>query len=313
LEPDPRFGGPVPHEGSIVLFHAEERLDASPSKAYRAAMLLTHLGAAVSAADGHIAAEERRLLTAHLEQALGLTAGERRRLRAHLRWLLTTDIKLSGLSRHIENIDHGQREHLADFVAAVAAADGRIDPAEIDALRRIAKLLGLPPGAMDERLRAATAEAPPAAEPVVVRPGRPEPGHAVPPPPEPEHLDEGRATLVLDPAVLAAKVAEAAEVAALLGSVFADEEPPAQPRPAGPADDLRVAGLDAAHSRLVRALSAMSAPARSEWENLAAAHRVMPDGALDRINEAAFEMTGEPAVEGEDPLEINHDALGAML
>ncbi|MEW2354074.1 TerB N-terminal domain-containing protein [Spirillospora sp. NPDC029432] len=317
LEPDPRFGGPVPQAGSILLFHAEERLEATPSQAYQAAMLLMHLGGAVSAADGHVAVEEKQLLTSHLEQALGLTAGERRRLRAHLRWLLTTEIKLSGLSRRVQGMDHGQREHVADFLAAVAAADGRIDPAEAAALRRIAKLLELAPGEMDRRLQAATAGAAPAAEPVVVRPGRPDPGHAVPPPPPEQPRADGTAALTLDPAVLAARVAEAAEVAALLGSVFADEEPAATPaaKQATPAavDDKPVTGLDMPHSRLVHELAAQEQLPRSAWEDLAAAHRVLPDGALDRINEAAFEVAGEPAVEGEDPLEINHDALGAML
>jgi uncharacterized tellurite resistance protein B-like protein len=316
LEPDPRFGGPLPRQGSIVLFHAEELLDSAPSQAYQAAMLLVHLGAAVSVADGHVASEEKQLLTGQLEQALDLTAGERRRLRAHLRWLLTTEIRLSGLSRRIDTIDYRQRARLADFVAAIAAADGRIDPAEVAALQRIAKLLGLAPDDMEGRLQAATAGAPPAAEPVIVRQGEPDAGHAVPPPPPSERADEEPSSLGLDPSVLAARMAEAAEVASLLGSVFGDDEPPPPPlvKPSdGPAGGVSVAGLDAPHSRLVQELAAKRTLPRSEWEDLALAHRVLPDGALDRINEAAFDRTGEPAVEGEDPLEINHDALGAML
>jgi uncharacterized tellurite resistance protein B-like protein len=257
-----------------------------------------------------VATEEKQLLIEHLEQALYLTANERSRLRAHLRWLLTTQIKLTGLTRRIAVIDQAQREHLGDFLAAIAAADGRIDPAEVKALRRIAKLLGLTPEAMDESLRAATATALPATEPVVIRPGEPDSGHAIPPPEE-EPAAERPREIKLDESALAARIAEAAEVAALLGSVFGDDESAAGPPP--PPQFKPVGGLDAAHSQLLRALSEHPTLPRSVWEDLAAANRVLPDGALDRLNEAAYDMAGEPVIEGEDPLEINHNALGAML
>ncbi|MFI0408305.1 TerB N-terminal domain-containing protein [Actinomadura sp. 3N508] len=323
LEPDPRFGGPVPKGGSVVFFHVDDAVDAAPSHAYRAASLLLHLGAAVSLADGHVAVEEKELLIGHLEEALDLTRAERTRLRAHLRWLLATEVKLTGLARRIETVEERQREHLAGFLSAVAAADGRIDPAEVKTLRRIAKLLGLAPEVMDEHLRAAASEMngapavpPPASDPVVVRPGRPERGHAVPPPAaEPAaagpgvHRGHG---LGLDESLLAARIAEAAEVSALLGSVFGDDDPAPAPSPPPPGV-APVAGLDGGHSRLIRALPAHPTLPRASWEELAAAHRVLPDGAIDRLNEAAYETTGEPVIEGDDPLEINREALEAML
>ncbi|TDC60706.1 hypothetical protein E1200_30045, partial [Actinomadura sp. GC306] len=310
LEPDPRFGGPVPGDGSVVFFHVDDVSEAAPSHAYRAATLLLHLGAAVSLADGDVAVEEKQLLLGHLEEALHLTSDERARLRAHLRWLLTTEVKLTGLSRRIGDVDHAQREHLADFLSAVAAADGRIDPTEVRTLRRIARLLGLAPDAMDNRLRAAAATAPPASAPVVVRPGKPEPGHAIPAKAEVAAPPEAATPAIkLDESLLAARIAEAAEVSALLGSVFGDAPAPAPPPPAV----APVAGLDGPHSRLIRALKGRTQMTRAAWEDLAAVHRVMPDGAVDRLNEAAYEETGEPVIEGDDPLEINPHALEAML
>ncbi|GGV33769.1 hypothetical protein GCM10010182_66940 [Actinomadura cremea] len=306
LEPDPRFGGPVPKGGSVVFFHVEDISEAAPSRAYRAATLLLHLGAAVTLADGDVAVEEKQLLLGHLEGALYLTSDERARLRAHLRWLLTTGVKLTGLTRRVEDVDQTQREHLADFLSAVAAADGRIDPAEVKTLRRIAKLLGLAPERMDGGLRAATTAAPPASAPVTVRPGRPEPGHAVP-----EPSDAPAPMIRLDESLLAARIAEAAEVSALLGSVFGEDPAPAPP-PAPP-EVAPVAGLDGPHSRLIRALREQPLMTRAVWEDLAGRHRVMPDGAIDRLNEAAYEATGEPVLEGDDPLEINLGALEAML
>jgi hypothetical protein len=37
------------------------------------------------------------------------------------------------------------------------------------------------------------------------------------------------------------------------------------------------------------------------------------DGALDRINEAALDVCGEPLIEGDDPLETNDYAAGELF
>ncbi|MDX6741145.1 TerB N-terminal domain-containing protein [Actinocorallia sp. A-T 12471] len=302
MEPDPRMGGPVQTTGRIVLFRAEGPPDAAPSEPYQSAALLLRLGVAMSATDGTVAAEEKALLVAHLEKGLDLTPGERTRLRAHLRWLLTTEPKLTGLTKRVAGLDAGQRERVAGFLAAVAAADGVIDPAEVKLLKRIRKMLGLDPEAVHTSLHAAALSPPPASAPVTVRAADPVVRHPIPAP-EPD------GSVRLDPALLAARLAEAAEVAALLGSVFEQDEPPAPPAPAAPP----VAGLDAAHSALLRALAGHDVLPRADWEALAAEARLMPDGALDRLNEAALEHTGEPVAEGDDPIEINRYAMGELL
>ncbi|MDB4872864.1 MAG: hypothetical protein JWL97_3868 [Gemmatimonadales bacterium] len=312
MEPDPRLGGPIPASGRMVLFRAEGELSATPSEAYQSATLLLHLGAAVSAADGHVAAEERELLVGHLKDALYLSSGERTRLRAHLRWLLTTELKLTGLTRRVAALDKRHRERIADFLASVAAADGVIDPAEVTMLKRIRKLLDLDPEQVHSSLHAAATTPPAAAGPVTVRAGQPSPGHTIPRPAEPEPKTErveGR--VQLDEFVLAARLAEAAEVAALLGSVFEEE----QPRPVAPSPPAvePVAGLDGAHSALLRSMAGKETISRAEWEQLAADVHLMPDGALDRLNEAGYETVGEPVSEGDDPIEINQYAMGELL
>ncbi|MCD0452973.1 TerB N-terminal domain-containing protein [Actinocorallia sp. API 0066] len=305
MEPDPRMGGPVQPTGRIVLFRAEGPPLTAPSEPYRSATLLLHLGTAMSAADGSVSVEEKALLVGHLEKALDLSPGERTRLRAHLRWLLTTEPKLTGLTKRVSALDDAQKERVAGFLAAIAAADGVIDPAEVKLLKRIRKMLALDPEGVHASLHAAAVAPPPAAEPVPVRAAEPVVTHPIPaqaPPDGPIHLD---------PALLEARLAEAAQVAALLGSVFgADEEPPAPPvTPQEPP----LAGLDAAHSHLLRVLAGRAEISRADWAALAAEARVMPDGALDRLNEAAIEHTGEPVAEGDDPIEINTYAMGELL
>jgi uncharacterized tellurite resistance protein B-like protein len=289
IEPDPRLGGPAAADGPVVLF-AETEPCSAPSPAYRTATLLLHLGVAVSAADGLVADQEKAALTRHLESALDLSPAERDRLEAHLRWLLAGEPELTGLAHRVAALDRARREDIAAFLTTVAQADGVVDPAEVAMLRRIRELLGLDP---DDVLSYATA-------PVTVRPAGPSHGHAIPPVATRVRLDE---------AAIAAKMAEAAEVAALLDSVFAEDEPPAP----APPEVTPVADLDAAHSALLRALAGRDTISRGEWERLAAGVRLMPDGALDRINESAYEVAGEPVAEGDDPIEINRYAMGELL
>lgn len=303
MEPDPRLGGPVVASGPIVLFEEKEPCSA-PSSAYQAAALLLHLGVAVGAADGQVADQEKEVLVGRLERGLQLSTAEKCRLRAHLRWLMVHGPKLTGLTRRISALDTAQREGIAAFLTTVAAADGVIDHAEITTLKRIHRLLGLDPDAIDSSIRHALDD------PVTVRGAEPSAGYSIP-------ISAGgppaRTRVQLDDSALAAKIAESAEVAALLESVFADDEPQTATAPASPPDVPPVAGLDAAHSALVRALAGRESISRSEWERLAADARVMPDGALDRINESAFESVGEPVAEGEDRIEINQYAMGELL
>ncbi|GAA0976289.1 TerB N-terminal domain-containing protein [Acrocarpospora macrocephala] len=309
VEPDPRLGGPTPSAGSVVLFAAPGGPTAAPSDAYQAATLLLHLAAAVSAADSDFSAAEQLHLSEHLERALHLTVDERRRLHAHLRWLLTNSVKLTGLTKRIAVLDETQRANIGAFLAGVATADGVVSVSEIKTLTRIYRLLELDDAPIRSLSPTATPPTPrPATTPITVRPAAPESGFAIPPPaheavPPAVHLNQ---------AVIAAKLAETAQVGALLGSIFTDEDEIPQPPPPPPAAD-PVAGLDGRHSALVRALKGITQLSRGQFEDLAARWSLLPDGALDRVNEAAFDYAGEPLLEGDDPVWVNRSLLGELL
>ncbi|MGW5689192.1 TerB N-terminal domain-containing protein [Nonomuraea sp. NPDC003754] len=307
VEPDPRLGGSMPATGPMVLFAAPDGPTAAASDAYQAATLLLHLAAAVSAADGETSEAEQRHLSDHLERALHLTTDERRRLHAHLHWLIAAPVKLSGLTRRIAGIDEKQRTYVAEFLTAVAAADGHISPDEIKTLTKIYRLLELDPALVTTMLPSVAAPTP-AVAPIVVRSAQPERGYAIPRPSTPP---VGPSMVRLDEALIAAKLAETARVGALLGSIFTEEEPPPISAPL-PADD-PVAGLDGQHSGLVRDLATAEEIPRGQFEQLAARWKLLPDGALDRINEAAYELAGEPLLDGDDPIRVDRNLLGEML
>jgi len=75
----------------------------------------------------------------------------------------------------------------------------------------------------------------------------------------------------------------------------------------------RTAGLDAAHNALLSRLAGQPSWTRDDFGRVAAELGLLPDGALETLNEAAFEAVGEPVCEGSDPIDINRPALEEML
>jgi hypothetical protein len=320
VEPDVRLGGPVLNAGPAVIFRAAAGQPPAPSAAYAAATLLLHLAVAVSLAGGPVSAAMQARLHSGIAAAMHLTEPERARLEAHLAWLLAGQVRLTGMTRRIDALEHAQRESIGGFLIAVATSGGVISPAGITMLVKIFRLLGLGSGSVCSRVHAATTTSAPATEPVIVRPGSESP-RGLPIPPRPAgHAAAGAATgpVRLDEAAIAAKLAETTAVSALLGSIFAEETARADPAAAGTRRDLEadeplVAGLDAPHSALLRALAGRGSWSRADLESECAAVGLLPDGALDTLNEAAYEAAGDPLAEGENPVDVSPEVARKML
>jgi len=321
VEPDLRFGGPILGPGTAVLFTTGRRAPTTASPSYTAAATMLHLAAAVCAADGRSSGAETAHLQAHLESSMDLSAAERARLQAHMTWLLSGRVKLTGLTKRLAALDVTQRESLGDFLATVAAADGEVTPSEVDILTKIFKLLALDPASVYSRLHTSTTARPPAAKgPVVVRAasGR-KTGYAIPAPPRVGEAEPSgtpvRSQVRLDSAAIEAKLVETHAVSMLLGSIFTDEQADGVAASAPDAVDAPppVAGLDTAHSALLRVLATSARWSRADLEVECANLSLLPDGALDTLNEAAYDVTGDPVAEGEDLIDINTDVAAEML
>lgn len=298
MEPDVRFTGikPRPNE-QFVVFQQDDDAPSAPSQAYEAAALLIRMATMVSAADGNFSAEEQQHLQQHVETGLSLDSGERRRLHAHLKWLMTQEQNMAGLTSKLEGLAEAQREIIGHYLVTVATADGYIDPGEIKTLQRLFGRLGLDPERVVGRLHSASAE------PVTVKPAIPNIGFSIPDPPkEPTEASAEIGRAALDPAALQRKLEDTARVTALLHGIFGDEEPEegtAQKR-VETADAQTVNGLDAEHSAFARALGNHETWERAALEALAEHHGLLLDGALETINDAAFDECGALCIEGDD-------------
>lgn len=318
ITPDIRYSNVnlTKHQHAAVFRLGTE--EAEPSEHYQAATVLLQLGAAVSAADGTISLDEELAMGSHLEDSLRLSSADRARLRAYLQWLLVDPPTLDRMKSRMASLGDSDRLRLARFVVTIAGADGVVSSDEVKVLNRIYDLLGLDGDQLHRDIHD-LASAPPTQPVTVLKPDEPS-SHRIPPPPAQERDPE---IVELDQEKIMAIMKDTREVANILTDIF---EGPAEPEP--PEDDeddaevgdlvptrADVAGglLDPAHAELVRFLATRPNWPRSEFEEASNKLGLMPAGAIEAINEAAFALCDDPLIEGYDPLDMNEVALKEML
>ena len=320
VAPDIRYSGiNLSKHQHAAVFRLPDK-PTEPAEDYLGATLLLQLGAAVSGADGVVTEDEERHLEAHLEEALNLSRVDRNRLRAHLQWLLADPPKLTGMKSRLQALAPVHRDLAGRFVLSVAAADGYISPEEVKVVGRIYTLLGLNSDQLHSDLHALASG--PATRPVTVIPSDKPIRHTIPRPPEAAIVPTD-AGLTLDKQRIAEVMASTREVTQLLTEIFdgpigqgAEESDPVEimiDDDEQATSESALDGLDSLHAELVRYLAQRRIWSREEFEQIAGELGLMPAGAIETINDAAFERCDEPLLEGADPLEVNDEALKELL
>lgn len=317
IEPDARFGGGPPTANKPIAFfrRAHQQVN-SPSPQYAAGVAAVNLGMLVAAADGVVSDKEMATLWTTAIEPLDLSADELLRLTAHAALVSANPPTSAVLKRRISVLSEDRRAEAGRFLITIAAADGTITADEIRRLESLFRSLGLGTTQIYANLHATATMTPTSTDgntdtPVTVSTT----GSAAPrvalPQPETKSTKKGFA---LDPALLAAKRAESVRAAAQLAEIFLDEEPDTDPvktlQAAG--DASLVDGLDEPHSRLFRELVVRDSWRRADVEQVAAGLGLLPDGALDVLNEVAFDRTDGPLWEGNDPIVIDCDTAKGM-
>lgn len=311
IEPDIRFGTSKPQiDEQIVLFRLPEQSPAEPSPAYIAALSMLQLAIMVSASDGHIAQEERAHFQQHMETLLGLSSAEKLRLLACSRWLETQSSQsTTGFKKRLEAFNNTQQQELARFLILIANADGRIDPSEIKILKKIYTLLELDPEKVYSDIHAhQTSDT----GPVLVQPSQATAGHKIPQPRETETVVGF--TLNLD--LIERKLQQTQEVQSILHAIFEDQPEPAatnqatKEAPLTPAQSGLLKGFDSRHSALLRELLVHERWERGMFERLCQPHGLMPEGALENINDVCYQLYDDALLEDEDDhITLNPDLI----
>ncbi|WP_104097887.1 TerB N-terminal domain-containing protein [Stutzerimonas kunmingensis] len=304
IEPDVLTGSRTPKaEDNVALFATQaEDGDLRSSPAYSAASVTLDLACAVAAADGDTSPQEIMLLSQHIDSWCHLSGAHRKRLKAHLRLQLNQPPTLQSLKKKLEPLAEPAKRVVAAFLAHLAQVDGEVSPAEVKLLERVYKTLQLDPQSLYSDLHvAASGSAVGSSQTTPSIPG------ATPSKPVGE--------FALDKERIAQLQRETEQVSALLAQVFVDDktaEPDDVVVEETVEDTSSVCGLDADHSAFLRVLVSRTEWSRDELGAVASDMELMLDGALEQINDMAFEHFDMPVTEGEDPFEVNPDIMDKL-
>lgn len=295
MEPDIVGGAKVPkaEERIVLFFQACATGTDQPTPAYQAARLTLELASAVASTDGEFSSQEMAYLRERVLTWSHLTPNHIQRLLAHLHLLVEAPVSLASLKKKLEPLDAAAKGAIAEFMATVAQSDGSVTPAEIKMLEKVYKALGVESKKVFSDVHAA------AGDKLGVVP------------------EVATAGLKLDPARIAALQQDTARVSALLAAIFTDAETPEVTTPAAIQEEddsaldgsAALLGLDEAHSSFARLLLSRPHWARAELQDAASDLDLMLDGALERLNEAAFDSHDIPFTEGDDPVEVSPEIL----
>jgi len=266
-----------------------------------------------------------------------ISSNDRRRLIARLRLRYAKTVTLASLKRPIAALPPGATTRLCAFLVRAAQEDGVVSPAEIRSLQKIYRALGRPPEQVYQDVhRAPVGTAGPSAATIAPPRGPTLPTFALDPAKLAALEAETHAVQAMLAGIFADDEAGGTAAAPRATPPATEQRPtdeaqpargPAQPPastlavgatvptvatvpsvPAQPSQPPVLPGLDAAHDELARTMLAAPSHARADLRTIATGLALMLDGALEVINEAAYDQWDAPFCEGEDPVELTEEA-----
>ena len=309
IEPDVRRGGSAPGRGQdCVLFRRDGEEPADASDAYRAAETILTLVAAVAHADSEVSEAERRRMFAHVRDGLGLSGAEVARLSARLAHLLHRPLSIRRVEAAAATLPPHAKRAAADLALLTAVADGHLAPTESRVLEKVYRVLGFDPVAIYSDLHALQGDG--AEPPVVRRAEAGSQGYALPRPPTgpAQGQDAEEPAFTLDMDLVRTKLADTKKAAALLADVFADEDELLPENEPAPSTSVTAwTGLDDDHAALLALLVERAEWPRNEIEAITAERGLMLGGALETLNEWAFDHLNDALIEDGDPVVVYLD------
>lgn len=272
-----------------------------PSEAYHLAFLEVSLGAYIAHADDRLLEVEVGVLIEKVKKLTHLTTEERSRLYEVVKWLSVQVTNFGAINRKIKSVSQEQKNTFVELAIAVAVADGKIDPGEVRALETIYQTLGFDKKDLYSSLHSLGAS-------------KPQYDESTSPSTVSDAPDE---SLGLDMERVQNTLADTKKASALLASIFEDEETDVLEEAIVESDDEgdsdtnnKFEGLDTIHTQLLAELLGRSTWSKEDYVRLASSLNLLADGAMEVINEWAFEKYDEPIVEDGEPIEVYSELLG---
>ena len=292
LEPDVLSGAASPDpDGAVVLFSLDQGDAQRTTPAYQVAMLTLRIAYFLTMSSGDFREGETSQLQRRIRSWTHLSPRQIRHLLAHLRWLQTAPMTLAALRKKLTPLDGSARECLAMAMAVVSQAGGAVSSSEIRVLEKIFQVMEVDSSKVFSDAQATSTRA---------RPG----------------ASAESSGFRLDPSRVALLQQDSAAAFARLAEVFQEvkDELPSSGKllkedvlPAGPL------GLEEPYASLAFVLLSRSEWSRMDLMDVASDLELTLEGAVERLNAAAFEKYDIAFLEGGDPLTVNAELLERLV
>ncbi|MDP1559753.1 MAG: tellurite resistance TerB C-terminal domain-containing protein [Nitrosomonas sp.] len=256
----------------------------------------------VSQIDDDLSPSEEATLQSLVKDNRELTAIEKDSLLTFLHWCLRTPQSTAGLKQRLSEVSTVEKTAISHILISVAHADGRIDPQEIRQLEKFYTTLGLDKKQVASDIHALAASS----EPVTVGLRDPETSFTIPRPiPEPA-IGKG---FRLNDELIRIREEETRQVKGVLEGIFSDQAE--EEADAGPVPTLvqhsstPLNALDEVHQNLFHRLLTQETWERSAIHELCRELGLMVDGAMEVLNEWAFDNANAPLIDDGDPVYVD--------
>ena len=288
VAPDSRFHHAKPDiDGKIVLFPGGHGEGFSPTGEFRMVGTILRLGSLVAATDDHVSDSEVKALKDVISQDSRLTEIEKQSLDAYMLWRLNTPANMSGLRKRLDLLSVSEKVAISHILVGVALADGKIDPAEIKQLEKLYTQLGLDKGLVASDIHNLSSSRSQRLDQATKRSFTPS--------------NQPASSFALDRDLVRLLEEETKEAQSVLESIFAeddhDDEPGTETPTVVPTSKGSIDGLDTKFQEIYGRLITKAEWTNEELEELCNEFQLMTAGAVETINDWAFDRVGAPLIE----------------
>jgi len=303
IAPDIRFHNMKPGpEGNLAIFPKGHGIDFKPSKEFCTIGIIVRLGAMVSQIDRSLSPAEEVTIQNLIQNNRELNGIEKESLLAFLHWCIRTPQEAAGLKPRLAQVSTAHKIAISHILIAVAYADGAIDPKEIKQLEKLYATLGLDKEQVTSDIHALVA----ISEPVTVSSRDPETIYSIP---QPVAAAGGTSKFILNEALLRTIEKETDQVKGVLADIFSDhekDEADVDTIPAVTAAAVNpLSSLDKAHQNFFHRLLTQEKWERSALLETCKELGLMIDGAMEILNEWAFDNANAPLIEDGEPVYVD--------
>ena len=289
MAPDTRFHNmKLSLDGKVIIFPHGHGQDFKPSKEFRTVGTILRLGAMVSQIDSDRSHSERFVLVGLIRDNRELSKIEKYSLLAFMHWCLITPQGTAGLKQQLFNVSDSIKTAISHILVTVAHSDGKIDPKEVKQLEKLYSMLGLDKKLVTTDLHVLAAST----GPVTVGLRDPDVSFTIPKKP----IDKAAPGFSLNEELIKIREEETRLVQGVLEGIFAEQpedttgvSPAASDAAQVPAQADAMAALDKAHQSFFNRLVQQETWERSSLHEVCRELGLMVDGALEVLNEWAFE------------------------